>query len=539
MLIKEGHIINNNDSAIEQFSNDQYEIYYKGLVFVSGKKQGDESIEYIINNIIKSNTPTFSPIFGNYFIYLVDKASNTQYFFTDNSGIFKCFKYKDYISTSFLELIDHVQNFTINDLNADGIIEFFRYGFPYFNQTLLKGIERIDGKYYYKTTNKKTEKLGKGLSQINEAGDIDIKQFFNDLIYATSNKNTSLDLTGGFDSRLILSFFSKAKSKFELAISGLKNNADIKIANKIVAKNNNAFYPTYHTVSEKSIHDLESIFKLSDGQIDVIDYHRNHQLNSDRKKRNIELQISGVGGELYKDFWWLQDFPFYNKRKADIEKLYKLRIESSKIPNKTFGEQLRKQAEQLKAKTIEKLAAFKLDTNTKTYDNIYFNYKMKTNAGVYISLANNYFVSYAPLLEIELVKMAFQLKRSTRFYNNFHRKIISENAPELSKIRTSEGISCSNSIIYKTTDFAFYVADKVQRLVKQMLRKAFNKTYLQDSPNDNKIYSVCKKSQLFADNLKLLQKHKLISSSVKSENIPNRMVGKIITLGLLIQKLED
>lgn len=538
MIIQEGKIVYDKDGKINRINTSAYDIYYKGLIFVSGKKCGRESIEYIITDLLKQEDLRFHEIFGNYFIYIVDYKNKKQYIFTDNSGIFKAYKYKNGISTSFLELVDYFDEITIENLDYNSISEFFHFGFSYFENTFIKEIKRIDANDFFVFENGNNQLKEKKINPINTLPCIKIENFYADLIYAIKDIKTSLDLTGGFDSRLILSFFNKAKATFELAISGLSNNSDINIARKIATIIKKDFFPTFHSTEQLTAKDLLKIFTQSDSQIDIIDYHRNSQLNQDRLSRNVEIQISGAGGELYKDFWWLQDFPFYNNKKTNLEKLYNYRIESSVFPHSILSEKLKKHSLTLKENTISRLKTYVLDKNTQSYDNIYFNYKMKTNAGVYISTANNYFISYAPLLELEVIKIGYNLNRKERFFNNYHRKLISKNCPEISRIRTTEGITSSSSLIDLISDIIYYVFDKLKRLLKQILRKVFNKTYLQETPTDNYIYTFWKSNVFYERYVKLLKEINILNNEVDHEKIPENFIGKIITLGLLIDRLK-
>ncbi|NOZ45341.1 MAG: hypothetical protein GXO79_01015 [Chlorobi bacterium] len=163
---------------------------------------------------------------------------------------------------------------------------------------------------------------------------------------------------------------------------------------------------------------------------------------------------------------------------------------------------------------------------------------MKTNAGIYITTANNYFISYAPLLELELIKIGYSLNRSKRFFNNYHRKLISKNYYKISRIRTTEGITSSSSIFYIISDIVYYIIDKVKRLLKQILRKVLNKTFLQETPTDISVYTIWKTSELFRRNVKFLKELNILNPKMNVEKIPNKLVGKILTLGFLIERIE-
>ncbi|MCK9404729.1 MAG: hypothetical protein M0Q26_15150 [Chitinophagaceae bacterium] len=539
MVIKEGQIVSDTDGKINRMSTPDFDVYYKGLLFVSGKRTGQQSIEYILTKLQKTGEFNFLKFFGFFFIYIVERKTGKQYVFTDNSGIFKAYCYNGCISTSFLELLDYSGELTIDNLDYRSISEFFHFGFTYFDNTLLTDIKRIDGDDFFIMENGVNLRKRKGIGTIDQASGIKVEDFFVDLIYAVEGKEVSLDITGGFDSRLILSFFIKAKSAFELAISGLAHNSDIRISKKNAAKIGKEFFPYFHSGKQLSIDEFCDIFSKTDSQLDIVDFNRNHRFNMERLSRGVEIQISGAGGELYKDFWWLQDFPFYNRKKTRLRNLYKLRIESTSFPHFLLGEKLMEYSLKLRETTILKLKSLLLKRNTESYDNIYFNYKMKTNAGVYISVTNNYFFSYAPLLEMELIRIGFNLKRKERFFNNFHRKLISGNCPDISTIETTEGTTASSSYADIIIDIFGYVIDKIKRLLKQLARKILKKTYFQESPTDNQVYEYVRNNPSFLRYVDLLKDHDILAFNVNINKLPELFIGRILTIGLLIERINN
>src|SRR5205085_4578813 len=138
-----------------------------------------------------------------------------------------------------------------------------------------------------------------------------------------ANEKVSLDLTGGIDSRLLAAAFSYFGMPFELAASGVEGTPDIEIAAEVAKALGKEFFVTSHDPHRT---DWNELFALSDGLFDLGKSDRPLQLQQDRAARGITLAISGAGGELFKDFWWLQDFPFYARKKPNLERLYAMRF---------------------------------------------------------------------------------------------------------------------------------------------------------------------------------------------------------------------
>jgi len=320
----------------------------------------------------------------------------------------------------------------------------------------------------------------------------------------------------------------------------MAGNMDIRIAQKISDILGKKLYITYHSMDNVNDEEWLDLFNVTDAQTDILAYHRNYQFNKERVLRDIEMRISGVGGELYKDFWWLQDFPFYNKKKSNINRLYDLRIESVVFPHDITGERIKPHSLQFRADVLKRLQEFRSATNSQTYDNIYYSYKMRTNAGTHLSIpGNHHFDCYAPLLERDIVKIGFGLKRRLRFFNNFHRQILTNHCPEAAKIKTTENISCSSETANMLVDIPSYALNKYQRLFKQILRKVTKKTYLQQSPNNTAIYDTVRRSDIFKSQDSILKSYQILAKDLDLSRVSDTMLGRFLTVGMFLERLKN
>jgi len=508
-----------------------FQVFYNGFIFTPGFLNGPESIIELLKDIHSLDEIDFNNIFGNYFILISDLNENISCVFTDNSGIYKGYtSNNNLISNSFLQLCE--VNKGKLSLNKIGLNEFLHFGFTYFQNTVYNEIRRIHPMEYLLLENKSIS-IKKKEVNYNKPNESDFDAFFQNVKKAIGSEKTSIDLTGGTDSRLILSYMWSNNLKFETAVSGIEGNTDIKISNLISKKLNISNNVLIHKIDE--FNPLE-ILKYTDGQIDLLNFHRKHSLNIERKKRSITMHLSGSGGELYKDFWWLQDFPFYNKKNANLNRLYLSRIEPIKFPHRILSQDYKEYSLNTREKTINELKNYKKETNTQTYDSIYYNYKMMTNAGINITSNNQYFKSYAPLLELHNYNFGFNLKRKQRFFNYFHRKKISQLCPEISNLKTTENVTCSNNPLHISMDILTYFYDKFLRVLKFIIRKIFKKTFFQERNIDSTISSFLSKNNLLLDSIETLRNHRILNEKVDSNQIPPRLQGRIITLGLLLYK---
>ncbi len=512
--------------------------HFSGILFVNGVSCQEESALFILEEFERSGQIPFDRIKGHYALVIVDENTKRKIVFTDNSGMFKSYVYENAVSTSFLDIARYAHR-RPDDFSPSSVVEFFYFGHLYFGKTFFSDIRSVAPDEYCLFDGDTMRVLHKNIRPITA----ECTEEFLSMYYASLNsfvgKNLSLDVTGGVDSRLNIALFSAFGLPFELAVSGMDGNKDIAIARQVSHAVQRPFYPTFHDVEE--IDDgaiFDEIFMMTDGMIDSVAYHRNHQMNMARKERGIEVAISGVGGELYKDFWWLQDFPFYRKASSDIRKLYDYRIGALPVPVSLFAEQYADKAAVLRDDTIAALSEFTLRTNTETYDNIYYNYKMRANAGAYISAASRYVPVYAPLVELDLVRFGFHLPRHRRFFNNFHREIISSQADMLAKIKTTEQVTVSSRTSDKIVDVVSYVFDKNKRMIKKILQKKVGKTFFQQSPQNRAIFQKIEELGLLDDSVDILRKCGVLRHDVRAETIPDSVKGKIVTVASLVRYLQ-
>jgi hypothetical protein len=519
-------------------SNEKHDIYYAGSVFYKNFLCGDSSVLQIASLFNDVNAVNFNDIRGRFFIHISDKITGFSFFFIDNSGMYNAFRSGNIVSTSFLDLIDVIQP-KKQDFNYSGIAEFLDFGFCYNGQTVFSSVNKIKKEVFFiSNTDGKILIKDKGLPGIDLKNDLKPVQFFETLNASTKGQTISLDLTGGTDSRLIASYMSYLGADFEFATSGMPGNKDIETAKRISDVLKKPLHITHHNISGLGGDTLLDIFDCIDGQSGTSDYHRNYLLNLDRKQRGVTLQLSGVGGELYKDFWWLQDFPFYKSQKTNFGRLYDLRINSTPFPKTVLGNETLDASKKLKDDTIKSFEKLLKPWNTQSYDSVYYHYKMGTTAPAYLNAASNFFNSYAPLLERDMVSFGYHLNRGLRFFNGFHRREISHYAPALAKFRTSEGISCSDSQSDYLSDFIRYFLEVQKRLAKVLLRKTLYKTFFTENPNNPLLTDKVRCLPHLKYSMDVLKDLQIINPGYDIKSVRAGDIGKVITLGLVLNKIK-
>lgn len=437
---------------------------------------------------------------------------------------------------SFLTAVES-GNYSIKDVNISAIYNFLVYGALYFEDTFIEGIQ----KKFSHQNNIIDSKLGfvpekaQDFTLFEEAIVKNPERLFIDFFekrkHFFDGKKISVDLTGGIDSRLIATILNYLEVPFDSFYSLEVGSAKESEIVKSVAKELKVDLKLFNNLDNKN--SIDFLFEKGDGLWDVFAIESLVNSQSWRKEQKYDLVVTGVGGELYKDFWWLQDFPFYNKSKANLEKLINFRMYPMKGMSKWWSEE-KVRAEDYENDFRLRLKKYISDTNSRTYDHIYYNIRIKEMVSVLSKVTSSYLDTYSPLLESDLLKIGYNLKRKERFFNSFHRRLISRLNTKVSKLSTTEGgVSASIDIKYLAKDYIYYTNDKLNKAFEKMASKRRGKPFIDKKINENSMQieaclEVIKSSGIFSQN-----------APSKYSEVPSALSGRVLTVGMFLKKLQN
>jgi len=253
---------------------------------------------------------------GIYTILIFDKIKKRCSLITDRYGIYNLFYFKNdkhiIISDTLSEIIDHMQHIR---LNRGSIIEYLNFGFKLGNKTHIEDIYEFKSSTIYQISKEleMTEECYWNLLDKTEKEKITKEEFrkiFNEHILTAMSlsEKVSLPLTGGLDTRTILSSCIPKKERLHCYTHGPENHGDIKLAQKI-CRHFGIEHDSY-TWDENWIKNLpsnlESNALMFNGLIGLTYLHVIESLK--KESRSQELFITGVlGNQLYRHH------PFGNK----------------------------------------------------------------------------------------------------------------------------------------------------------------------------------------------------------------------------------
>ena len=515
---------------------ERYEIAWRGFVYLDGVSSGKPSLRRFAKEIGGNLAAAAVKLKGVYFISVRDKLTDRAYAFVDNSALFHAYVSPQFVGTSFLESVAR-EGLRSEDLDPEAVVEFLQFGCIYFGKTFFNSVRRIEADEIVESRpDGGVAFLPKAIADISEVPKRSFEHMLQSLCQSIAAERVSVDLTGGIDSRLIAVAFSYFGLPFDFGLSASAQIDDVRIAQEVARLLNREFFLTRHDPQQTGWDDL---FSITDGLFDLAKSDRPIQMQRERAARGVTLAVSGTGGELFKDFWWLQDFPFYKRKNPNLKRLYDVRFAPGKAKTGNVGPRYRQAAASLRRRMIDKWSPHRAGTNTETYDRIYYGLKMREFAGRGLTNTSKILPTVAPYVDREAVSIGYHLDRFDRFFNRFHRAAITKYAPEVAKIRTTEGgMTGSIMPIDVSRDLIKYVANRVSRLKTKLDQRRGAALRPQDGPDHPQLGSILSDFAAQRRTIQRLQDHGILNLNASNQSIEAGSIGSLLPLDMLLERLE-
>jgi len=496
--------------------------YYNGVIFMRGKRAGRETIEALIQEIETTGSIPYLKLYGA-FSCVVQYPNDRIVAFTDNSNMHCFYWNQTEIGSDFLDMI-YGRGFS---LDAEAICEQIVLGSIFEGKTAFKEVRVSRFDKYYMIENGSIIEKNKGIGDID--GDSTIKDpidFFADIAYALSGKKVAAALTGGYDSRMVVACLYK-KLNLDLFISGDRaQDLDI-VYSKKVAK---ALNRPLEIISTPKVEYTEAFLKdllfKADGSQPCFSESswRIRNFYEDRKKRQYDIILTGDGGPRHKSWYWIQDFPFYHKKKTDLQRFYNQRIRLYGKRPGYLSDRLIREYEILEPRIIDSMKSYCKSTNTESYDSLGFHvFGNDLQKGYNISS-----LLYAPLWEFDLVRYSYHLPRSQRGFYNLMRKLTTKTAPAAARIATNYGTTASSEPGYMVRDFFVQITDLCQKAMRLFGRKVLNKTLFVGNVEIPDSVFELKKLEVAKAVLDWAKKEEIIGTTVTMDEIPEVILERLL-----------
>jgi len=535
MYISKSKGIVNLYDYISVYKNKGIEIFLNGVVYVPGRKEGAESIEYFLELYRKESRFCFECLRGAYSLVIVQE--NRVIVFGDNSCMKGFFVSYDAVGSNFEEMVVRKDNLQIDEMGICEYLTLIRGGFS--AKTYIEGIEHSDYRKYYLFENGEVyinEKMIREIDDYTDIVDFDVDHFFRDVEYAFSNKKVVCALTGGYDSRLVSTMMNRNVSVDTFVSGDNLASSEIKYAQMVAeaGKYNFRILDTnYVDVTDEYIveHIKENgsyCVQMGTGDMRIDSFMR--QL----KKEGYELLLDGNAGDMHKSFWFTQEFPFFLKKRTDYKKFYRMRMES--VPT-CLGSYVRDSLQEMKeyeySKMKQLISEYAWESCMKFgWYSDWYNMVAKNANRVCPQI-------YSPLQEIDLVRYSFKMGYKGKKMNKFFRKYISEGNIDVARVKTIYGTTASVELKYLLKDYFAQGLRYGIQMVRYVIRKFFRKSLFISNVNSRNIEQEVRETNIAKQAVEWAKRENLVEKYVRVETIPFVLLERIMNVYyIFIQKEE-
>lgn len=467
-----------------------------GLVYVDNEQKEIINHEYQIEQEItdKQYIPYLYSFYGSdflnkitgwYNVFLFDSNSETGFLFNDRLGYLPLFYYESsaaYLFSSKIESILASGLMPKTEFDLTSIAEHLFFNYTLSDNTFIEGIKTLEPSTLLHfnsngSSNKsiywdfkqfiveKPHNKREGLNQLN-AG---LKKAFSKLDN-NSSRSLNVSLTGGWDSRVVLSYLLHIKEQLHLFSYGAKDADDITIPQNIAKKEGIKYTP--YILSDQYLKEefSESAFSTINNSNGIRSYKRAHYNYAFKQlSKASDIVISGIYGDEIFKVAGLKPGEVISKNAIDyISSNFdvKLVVEKFKTDIPKYGLALdKKHIDEFEKRMLsleESVACYK--TISEKFYYFRFFITLRKYFGVEVNSYNDYCYNFSPFIDYDFISAYFKsyycgiyypfnsnsiaLKRqTTRLYS----KLIRQKSKALANYQTDRGYSMADALSFKGT----------------------------------------------------------------------------------------
>lgn len=489
-----------NDGEEDFLISEKAQIWVLGTLIyknICGKKALLEVIQDFRESEFKSLTDKLD---GHFVIFIKRRDEIGFWIISDHAGIINIYKHKNednvILSTSSMSIS---RTFKVSP-NLDGIAQFLRSASICDNQTIYNEIETLDAASIYYVEYTPRVKFSKLMTYwnspcvIEEGMDLStavekVSSSINSTLENFVDSKVVCDLTGGFDSRIIVSaMMASGKNPKDIStfVFGPEDSREVSLVKGYweALGIQGMHLPLPNDWSERFSEYVEKSILLCDGEENAFNY-APILFAQEYKNIKFDYSLNGLAGELYRDFWWIQDFP-YKRIKADINKLVNTRVLQYEYDNSIFSGEIKRTIKNINHFLYNKYSQtnseeeIKKSFNTSQIDNIYFRQKIRRWAGRTISTSNQLIRTFAPLSSKKCLEAGMSVPPNLKIGGRLVRGVVEKNWPALAKLKMLDGTPCSNPSMSNFWEFFPMFSFLGKKALRKISQKSIKRTILID-----------------------------------------------------------
>lgn len=247
------------------------------------------------------------------------------------------------------------------------------------------------------------------------------------------------DLTGGYDSRLLLTGLLAAQRPFHTTVSGSADHPDVTVAARIAAElglqHQNISAPPLPTAEE-----FDAAVRMTDGEYDAFDFARILHIHR-RLAAGHGMSLNGSFGELARGYWWELLWPkLASRQPLDVAMVAKKRFAAIGYDQSIFAPSaqldLAAHMAEVAGRAIQPIAGY---PNTTQMDCVYYSLRMQRWQGRIASSTNQLWPAFSPIGFNQVLDPILAARANTRFRSLLARRLFQRFAPPLARIPLEHG----------------------------------------------------------------------------------------------------
>ena len=443
---------------------------------------GEEVLQILYKDIKSNKSDLYNDLMGGYCV--ITCIDGQIFVFNDFLGLKRVYYNEDesIYSSSFLAITKAIPQKTKSEQE---IFEYLIRGGMYGDKTVLKEIKLIPRSTLVCVNNKQSNRTLKYtynklpfFDNFNKMVDYATKEYIQafEIIVKIFGVNITTALSGGYDTRFMLSLLRVNGITPTIYVYGGDNSSDVKIA-KSIAKgegfhiehiNRELKYPIeiteYKEIVESNFYYFDGLSNggIFDNGMDIVT----------RKNRSDGgmLQLNGAGGEIWRNFWMLNK---YNKRPIDFVR-HKWDIYDYTAYTETFDKvEYFKNFTKKLLKSIELPEDIPMITRKQmemSYPLYRYRYWQSLGNSTNLLFSN----SLMPLMETRFLYPSFDIPIEFKYNGRFEAAMIEKVDKRMAKYNSNYGFNFMGQPPFKDRSKNF-VLRNIPLIIKPLLRNKFSK----------------------------------------------------------------
>ena len=495
-------------------------VYEISGIFMYKNQVGVEALEKFAKDWLSGEKIDYNLCKGAFLIQIKNTLNGELTFFADNSGMRRWYYNVDTAAVSNT-LIGACSN--DRKMNTRAVTEFLSFECIYSLDTIVDSVKITDADNYYVIKDKTITGYSKNLKNIDEisANENELEDMMK--LYckeADARSKRYVTITGGIDSRTILSYAIFNDHKAVLDVTGNADSEDVKIAHEIASITGRDL--EFIDGSKNGAWIKAAIEGAKLGCTPVCGTWR--LFKKARLIGNTEeaIECGGVNGEVYKNSFINQDYPFYYG-KPNWNKFIKYKVGSSAKLENICGKAIVDDVKNMHDYMVRFLECFNASDKGRAFFKA--GYRIVQQRFVGISTMNGYYYDqYSPLLERSVVAMVYGVNPYSLEMQSWQRRQISKYCPMLKTVKTDRGLTADDTKMIKEWFASTWFLMKIffERAFKH--KESKSTACIEEGLNTIE----CKKA------VERCRELGIINDSIMFEDIPEDIKDRLFTVGSIL-----